>query len=118
MIEVCAHIYWQQSGISDSISGTGQRRNTSSDPFARYNISRINYLGTCFVPSKYVLIYLPFPLAVILSDGCLQVKIVQYILMTFNQMRRYIKIKVIKIQSDISPDGWYRPTHKKDMDRT
>lgn len=25
-------------------------------------------------------------------------------------MRRYIKIKVIKIQSDISPDSWYRPT--------
>lgn len=30
--------------------------------------------------------------------------------MIFNQMRRYIKIKVIKIQSDISSDGWYRPT--------
>lgn len=59
--------------------------------------SRIKYIGTCFVPSKYVLIYLAFPPSAILSDGCLQVKFVQCIYMTFNKMRRYIEIKVLKI---------------------
>lgn len=32
MIELCTCTYWQQSGLSDSISGTGPQRNTRSTP--------------------------------------------------------------------------------------